>query len=195
MTAAGIILAGGASRRMGTPKALLSFDEETFLDRLIGNFAPFCEQVVVVLGHEPETIKAGVKRNASFVINERHELGQLTSLQCGLRSVRHPVDSILFTPVDYPAVEQSTVGTLIEAFEPGYPFVIPRYRGKHGHPVLFAGAVTFDFLNLPESAAARDVVHAYAPETRYIDVDDPGVVQDVDCPEDYADLLRLRRSS
>ncbi len=193
MRAAGVVLAGGASRRMGSPKALLPFEGQTFLDRLIGNFSEVCEQGIVVLGHEPEQIRAGVRTPAKFVVNEQHALGQITSLQCGLRSIDHPVDAVLFTPVDYPAVEPATVRALVEAFEPGYALVVPRYKGRHGHPVLFAGALSFDFLRLPADAAARDVVHAYVSETRYIDVEDPCVIHDVDEPSDYAELLRSRR--
>ena len=194
MNVAGIILAGGASRRMGSPKALLPFEGQTFLDRLIDNFAGACQQVVVVLGYQPEQIRAGVQSPAQFVVNEQHELGQTTSLQCGLRAVDHPVEAILFTPVDYPAVKTSTVRALVDSFEPQYPFVIPRYGGRRGHPVLFSGILSFDFLRLPPDAAARDVVHAYASETRYVDVEDPGVVHDVDNPQDYAELLLLRPS-
>ncbi len=175
---------------MGSPKALLDLNGDTFLDRLIDNFSTGCEQTVVVLGHEPETIRAGIKRKAEFVVNERHHLGQLTSLQCGLRAVDHPMDCILMTPVDFPAVKPSTVAALIEAFQPGDLFVVPEFEGRHGHPILFAGVLSFEFLNLPSEGAARDVVHAHRDETRYVKVDDPGVITDIDEPSDYQRLLQ-----
>ena len=195
MSSAAIILAGGASRRMGSPKALLLFEGQTFLDRLIENASACCDEVVVVLGHQPDVIRAGITRSAKFVVNERHELGQLTSLQCGLREVDHPVDFVLFTPVDYPAVSQSTYSQLAAAFHPGDVFVVPEFEGKHGHPILFSGLLSFEFLNLPHTAAARDVVHAYRPETRYVPVLDRGVILDIDEPSDYQALLRNGRGS
>ena len=88
MKTAAVILAGGASRRMGSPKALLPYAGETFVDRLIGVFQSVCDSVIVVLGHEADAIRSGVRRKASFVFNPDHELGQLTSLQCGLRAAR-----------------------------------------------------------------------------------------------------------
>ena len=69
-------------------------------------------------------------------------------------------------------------------------FAIPRYRGERGHPVLFRAPVLAEFLALPAGAAARDVVHAYASRTVYVDVDDFGVVRDADTPEDYEALLK-----
>ncbi|MBC8166751.1 MAG: NTP transferase domain-containing protein, partial [Bryobacteraceae bacterium] len=61
MKVAAVILSGGASRRMGTPKALLEFAGETFLNRLIGLFEQHCAQVIVVLGYDAERIRAGAK--------------------------------------------------------------------------------------------------------------------------------------
>lgn len=177
---------------MGFPKALLTYEGETFLDRIVGIFSGFCSEVIVVLGYEPERIRAGVSRTPRFVINDRYELGQLTSLQRGIKEVTHPVDNILFTPVDYPAFLPATLAALVEP--QGYAFVVPQYQGRHGHPVLFSGGLSFDFLRLPETAAARDVVHQYRDETFYVDVEDPGIIHDVDDPAAYADLLKLAES-
>src|ERR1700694_4949086 len=118
---------------MGSPKALLSFRGETFLDRLIGILAPRCSSVTVVLGHEPEILRAALKRSsqADFVVNEQHRLGQLSSMQCGLRALP-PSDAVVFLPVDYPGVQGETVSRLIEEFRLGDDFVIPRYEDRRG---------------------------------------------------------------
>ncbi|HXF27317.1 MAG TPA: NTP transferase domain-containing protein, partial [Bryobacteraceae bacterium] len=78
----GLILAAGASRRMGTSKALLTVGGETFLDRLIGLLSVVCEPVIVVTGHDALQAKDGM-----FVTNPEPERGMLSSLQCGLRAV------------------------------------------------------------------------------------------------------------
>ena len=85
---AGIILSAGASRRMGTPKALLQLNDETFLDRLIRLFSEVCSPVIVVLGDQADQIRSGIRRGseARFVVNPDPERGMLSSLQCGLRS-------------------------------------------------------------------------------------------------------------
>ena len=80
---AGIILSGGASRRMGFSKALLTLGSETFLDRLIRVLSTECSPVIVVLGHETDRIREGIERatEVTFVVNSDPERGMLSSLQ------------------------------------------------------------------------------------------------------------------
>jgi len=195
VTAAGLILAAGESRRMGTPKALLEFQGETFLDRLIGLFARHCTPVIAVLGAQQASIRAGLRRagEALLVENPDFRLGQLTSMQCGLRAVPAGTDAVLFTLVDHPAVKPDTVVQLLTCGSPA-PFRIPRYDGKRGHPIWFSKSVIAEFLALPPAASAKDVVSRYASEIAYLDVDDPGVLADVDDPEAYRRLLRESRA-
>jgi molybdenum cofactor cytidylyltransferase len=185
---AGVILAAGESRRMGSPKALLELDGETFLDRLIRCFSLHCSPVIVVLGHEPEVIRAGVRAagNAVFVLNPDYQRGQFSSLQCGLRAAPAKADGVVFTPVDHPNVEPETVARLIEARA---PVAIPQYLGRHGHPVLISRALVAEFLAMPADAEARTVIQRHAHETRYIDVADAGILDDIDDPEAYHRLL------
>ena len=108
MSLAAVLLAGGTSSRMGSPKALLAAPgrgpAETFLDRLIRVAGTAASPVIVVLGHEPERILAGLVRQgeAVFVVNGDYRQGQLSSLQCGLRAVPTTAAGVLFTPVDLP---------------------------------------------------------------------------------------------
>jgi molybdenum cofactor cytidylyltransferase len=190
---AGLILAGGASRRMGTAKALLTLRGETFLDRLIRVIGERCDPVVVVLGHEPEKIRSGLRApgRAEFTVNRDYELGQLTSLQCGLRAVPPESQAVLFTPVDYPAIQPETIRALAAAFQVGGAlFFVPRYEGRHGHPVIFNASVLPEFLALSLDSDARAVIHRHREQTRYLDVEDPGILKDVDRPEEYAELLK-----
>ncbi|MDZ4798993.1 MAG: nucleotidyltransferase family protein [Bryobacteraceae bacterium] len=188
MKFAAVILAGGASRRMGGfPKALLDLGGETFLDKLIGLFAPWCEQTVVVLGHHAGRIRAGLRRDAEFVVNPDPERGQLTSLQAGFAALRPGVDQVFFTPVDYPGIRAETVQSVMAAA--GDAPVVPEYNGKHGHPVLIPAWMTAEFLELPVTDSARTVIHRHAARTRYIPVEDPGILLDVDDPEAYRAIV------
>ncbi|MBC7927564.1 MAG: NTP transferase domain-containing protein, partial [Bryobacteraceae bacterium] len=125
-------------------------------------------------------------REATFVINTDPERGQLTSLQCGLQEVysSEPMaDYVFFTPVDYPSIRESSVTSVREHAGP-YP-VVPEYNGRHGHPVLIPTTLIPEFLALNETETARVVMHRHAGRTRYVDVDDPGILLDVDDPEAY----------
>jgi molybdenum cofactor cytidylyltransferase len=189
---AGIILSGGASRRMGTPKALLQFQNETFLDRLIRVFSAVCDPIIVVVGEHADRIQSGVARSRDvlFAVNSDPERGMLSSLQCGLGLVPAGAEAAMFLPVDHPHIEVSTIQTLAARFHADRaPVTVPTYAGEHGHPVCVARQLIAELLTLPPEAKASDVIHRHVSKTLYIEVADSAVVTDVDDPAAYADLL------
>jgi molybdenum cofactor cytidylyltransferase len=189
---AGIILAGGASRRMGTPKALLRFQGETFLDRLIRLFSALANPVIVVVGHHAEAIRSGIQRSseAVFAVNPDPERGMLSSLQCGLEAVPPEAQAVLFTPVDHPHLQSSTLEQLIADFlAKQAPVTVPVHDGKHGHPVCIARPVMAELLGLPPEVQASDVIHRYVSQTSYIEVPDSAILTDVDDQAAYAELI------
>jgi len=189
---AGIILSGGASRRMGTPKALLRFQGETFLDRLIRLFSPVCKPVIVVLGEHADAIRAGIERGGDvlFAVNPDPARGMLSSLQCGLALVPPEAEAAMFLPVDHPHIEASTIEVLAARFRSDRaPVTVPTYLGEHGHPVSIARQVIDELLALSPVAKASDVIHRHVPQTVYVEVHDSAVITDVDDPAGYADLL------
>jgi CTP:molybdopterin cytidylyltransferase MocA len=192
---AGIILSGGASRRMGTPKALLQFENETFLDRLIRLFSAVCSPVIVVVGYHAAEIQAGIKRasEAIFALNPDPERGMLSSLQSGLAAVPSNAEGVMFLPVDHPQLEPATLETLAAGFRATRaPVTVPTYHGEHGHPVCVARPLITELLALAREAKASDVIHRYVTQTSYIEIADPAVVTDIDNPEAYAELVARR---
>jgi len=168
---------------MGRPKALLDYQGETFLSRSARLFQPFCDPVIVVLPPSGLECPAGV----ICTVNPAPERGMLTSLQCGLGALPDSARFVFFTPVDLPAVAPQTVSALREAAGKA-PAIIPRYSGRRGHPVLILRELVTEFLELRPPATGRDVIERHAAEIRYVDVDDPGIVTDIDEPADYARL-------
>lgn len=188
MNAAAIILAGGASTRMGTPKAALTYDGESFVDRLARIFEPAAAEIVVVVGRHAREIRAATRRPVHFVVNAEWELGQLSSLQCGLSVLPPEIRAVFFTPVDYPLIAPETPPRLLAALSGGATFAIPTFEGRHGHPVLFRSQVIAEFFALGAGGSARDVVHRHRESAVYVDAGDPGILRDVDEPADYAAL-------
>jgi molybdenum cofactor cytidylyltransferase len=129
-----------------------------------------------------------VQRTAHFVTNAEWELGQLSSLQCALTVVPVQTDAVFFMPVDCPAIDRTTPAILLRNFDARTDFVIPTFEGRRGHPVLFNARLSREFLALAPDAMARDIVHRYVHSTRYVDVDDPGILRDIDEPADYVAL-------
>jgi len=184
---AGIILAAGDSRRMGSPKALLDFRGETFAERLVRIFSKYCDPVVVVAGRHAEAIRARIA--ATVVVNPDPDRGQLSSLQTALERLPAELEAFLFTPVDCPTVEEATLAAILQEFRSAAaPFVIPRFGGKRGHPVCAAGGLAVEFLAMPPTAETRGVVNRHESAIRYLDLADAGVLADVDDPEAYRAL-------
>jgi molybdenum cofactor cytidylyltransferase len=195
VSVAGLILAAGESRRMGSPKALLEFQGETFLDRLIGLFSRHCMPVIAVLGAERDRIAAALRRTpeANIIENPDFRAGQLSSMQCGLQAVPADAEGVLFTLADRPAIEPQTITALLES-EQTAVLRIPRYGGRRGHPIFFSSSLIAEFLALPPGATARDVVARHANGIAYIDVADPGILENVDDPEGYRRLVAGSRA-
>jgi molybdenum cofactor cytidylyltransferase len=183
----GIILAAGASSRMGVPKALLDYRGETFVNRLIRVLNAACDPVIVALGYHADEIRRSISGDVRLAVNPDPARGQLSSLQTALLEVPDGAEAFLFMPVDCPAVEPSTVLQVVEALNaPSKPLlIIPRHAGERGHPVCVRRELIQEFLALPPTARAKEVVHRHKDRTHYLDTEDAGVLTDIDDPEAY----------
>ncbi|HXX21919.1 MAG TPA: nucleotidyltransferase family protein [Terriglobia bacterium] len=190
---AGLILAAGESSRMGTPKATLTYRGCTFLERIVQTLREGgLTRIVVVLGHRAEEIQQQVKSEAvQVVINPAYRFGQTSSLQAGLRTlVADDLDAVLLCLVDHPAGSAETVKRIVATFrECCAPVVIPTYHGRRGHPVLIGRQLFEELLGLTSDAGADSVVRRYRPATQFVEVEDEGIVIDVDDPESYRRLI------
>ncbi len=193
---AGLILAAGESSRMGAAKATLPYRGRTFLEVIVQTLRESgLERTVVVLGHQAEEIQRRVKLEpAQVVINSEYRSGQTSSLQTGLRALMaDDLEAVLLCLVDHPAVGAETVRRIVTAFRQcRAPVVIPTYQGRRGHPVLIARQVFDELLGLAGATGADSVVRRYRPTAQFVEVEDEGVVIDVDNPESYLRLISPR---
>jgi molybdenum cofactor cytidylyltransferase len=195
----GVILAAGASTRMGKDKALLAWppssaNGETLLSAAIHAFAPFSNLVIVVAGENAHGIEPVVHAGGGYLaINPEPERGQFSSLQCGLQEVLNcGRDAAMITLVDKPPVKASTLQQLRAEFDAasssGKWGVVPEYNGRHGHPILIGREMIEVFLKAPTTSNAREVQHQNQSRIQYIHVDDPETTMNLNTPEDYARL-------
>jgi len=191
----GIILAAGASSRMGRPKALLPLGGETFVSCVCRTLtAAGVDDVVVVAGAELEAVTSAVHRaglSARIIENPRRDEGQLSSLLAGLAVADRPgVEAVVVHLVDAPLVAAGTVRAVMDAFRrTRAPVVRPIIHGRHGHPVLFARGVFDELRRADPSVGAKAVVRAHAADACDVPVDDAGACQDIDTPADYARFI------
>ena len=191
---AAIILAAGASERMGHPKALLKLRGRTFLETVIdGCEASGVSRCVVVLGPDRDKVLSQVDLgDATVVENPTPVTGPIASIRIGLRELlNHPVEAVLVWHVDRPHIAVSTVTALMDRFrEGGASVVIPEFDGVRGHPVVFARAVFEELMHVSDDEGARAVVRADPSRLDVVPVSDSAVTEDVDTPEAYEELLR-----
>ena len=213
----GVLLAAGASRRVGSPKALVSSEGETFLVQGVRNLWAACDAVVVVLGSSAARVQRSVEREferavasgqlardlataerlgakgleVRFVVHAGWRRGMLSSARAGLvAALELKPGAVLLMPVDQPAVRPATVRGLAGAMDAAlsayrgkgararFPYaLIPRNRGRRGHPIALSAALARAILADRGGADLSDTVRRSARLVGYLDVADPGVVQ------------------
>ncbi len=189
---AGLVLAAGKSSRMGRDKALLPFRGSTFLEAILGVLhGAGLVRIAVVLGHHGDLIERSADLSrVEVVYNPDYEQGQTSSLQAGLRALERPdLEAVLLALVDHPAISEETVQTLIAEFlESHAPVVIPTHEGRRGHPLIIARKLFEPLLDLSLDQGANSIIRDYRESTLFVEVEDPGILLDVDEPESLAAL-------
>lgn len=191
-TVTGVVLAAGASTRMGYCKALLpARADRAFLTTLVDTFSNAgITSVVAIVGHHAEEVRHFVRRSGltiTLVENPDPSRGQLSSLLVALALPAVASSSaILFTPVDYPTVDATTVRRLVETWRETDALIVRPTNGhRHGHPVLLDARLFAELRAADPSVGARAVVRAHAADSVDIAVDDAGAFDDIDTPDDY----------
>jgi molybdenum cofactor cytidylyltransferase len=183
---AAVILSGGASVRMGSPKALLAYQGRPFLEHLLEVTAHRRIGVRrIVLGAHAEPIAKAINLKADeVVINEDWEKGQLTSIHAALRSLPPGTDGILLCLIDHPLITASLVQDLIEQFyKSGKPIVVPVFEGRRGHPLIFSASLYDELLHAPLETGARAVVWAHSKELEEVRTNEEGCVLNLNDPD------------
>lgn len=186
---AAVILSGGASSRMGSPKALLPYQGRPFLDHLLEiTKHPKIGVRRVVLGPHAEAIARETKLSASeIVINQEWEKGQLSSIHAALRNLPAGVDGMMLCLIDHPLISAELVAELIQTFYVmRAPIVLPVYEAKRGHPVIFSACVFDELLSAPLDQGARSVVWAHANDLVEMPTTEEGCVLNLNDPDTLA---------
>jgi molybdenum cofactor cytidylyltransferase len=186
-----LVLAAGASSRMGRPKALLPAGQgRTFVQAIADCAAQGGAAGMVVVTGPPhgELVRRALPLGVAAVVNPRPERGMLSSVQSGVAQLPARVSGVLVWPVDTPYVSPASVHALLQA-SPG-KLVIPTFRGKGGHPIRIPRARFGELCALDPDVGLRALVSARPDEVVRLELGDEGLITDVDTPEDLERLPR-----
>ena len=188
--AEGVVLAAGRSSRSGEENKLgFLFGGRSMLELSVSSLAHVCSRVYVVTGYKPSYVEAliGGVAKALPVFNPDFEKGMLSSVMAGLEAVTE--DRCFILPGDCPLVCRNVPERMLDVDAEA---VIPEYLGRSGHPVLL-GRKAIDLLTSgTKFETLRDFLLSMEPV--YIQTDCPGILSDIDTPEEYAQSLGSYRA-
>lgn len=189
---AAVILAAGGSTRMGEAKQLLPLGNSTVLGQTIANVRRSAvEQIVLVLGSSAPAIRSrlAVGDGLNIVVNHDYGQGMASSLRAGLSALAPQVDAALIVLADQPFIRPETLDQLaVEHNRSQAPIVIPTYHGFRGNPVLLDRSVFAEVMALEGDVGCRAIFPNHLAGILKVEVEDEGILLDIDHPEDYQRL-------
>lgn len=195
MTVSAILLAAGQSRRMGSCKQLLTLGGTTVLGRCIATLQEGgVTDILVVVSTDGEAVAAEARHfPVRVVVNGERDGDMASSIRAGREALAPGSGSVMVALCDYPLVQPTTV-RMLAAAAADCPdrIVIPVHSGRRGHPLLFPRSVLDE---LTPDRTLRDVVRRDPSRLVELPVDDPGILMDMDTPEEYGRMCRLVASS
>jgi CTP:molybdopterin cytidylyltransferase MocA len=190
-----VLPAAGASRRMGLPKLLLPFKDGPLIAGVVKALREGgVDRIVLVTAPDDEELRAWARwEDIETAVNPEPEHGMLSSIREGIAALGGAVEmarrgvTLLVSPADLPNLDPGTVAELLRRMRgSGAPIAQPVFHGKGGHPLAIAPQLIPEIDTLDPEKGLRQLRDRHAAELLEVEVEDPGVAQDVDTPEDYA---------
>ena len=190
-----IVLAAGASTRMGTPKQLLTYRGSSFVRHMIEvAISSICQPIVVVLGANAEKIKPEVSHLPVHIVeNQQWEVGMSSSIRVGLQALlamNQDLEAVAIALCDQPFISSQTLDRMIEAYRvTGQPIIASEYSGTLGVPALFSRSLFSELMTLKSSEGAKQLIKKHIQKVFRVPFPEGEI--DIDTPNDYERLQNL----
>lgn len=183
----GILLAAGSSRRFGSNKLVVPLPDGTPLVLAVVRRLQFVVNAVIVVVHPQDQVLPELlaTENVQVVICQNADAGMGASLAAGVAASGDARGWIIVL-ADMPAIQISTLQRVAQALDNGAVLAAPYHAGQRGHPVGFRSSVRDELLTLSGEAGAREILTRHAAAVVRLDVDDAGILLDIDTPADLA---------
>ncbi|MFV0590455.1 MAG: NTP transferase domain-containing protein [Draconibacterium sp.] len=186
-----LILAAGESIRMKQQKLLMPWNGKTVVEATIKKtLASNADEVLVVTGSHRSEIESLLKPlSVKIVVNDSYQDGMLSSVLCGIRVIPSTVDAVLVMLGDQPMVQTEIINSIIDIYQKeGDKIILPVWKGKRGHPVLFDLRFREEMFGLKGNPGLRELLQRYPEIVKELEVDSSGIIEDLDTQEDYQKL-------
>lgn len=189
-----IILAAGASTRMGTPKQLLPLHHSSFLQyTILVTLKSVCRPIIVVLGAYAQQIRPEISQlPVDIVENFQWTEGMSSSIGVGLTALKtqsNPLKAVVLLVCDQPFISSQLIDQIVQTYQvTGKPIVASEYDGVLGVPALFDHTMFSELFNLKTSEGAKQVIRKHTFKVTRVDF--PKGAIDIDTPEEYKDFLK-----
>lgn len=183
-----LVLAAGRSQRMGTQKLLLPLGKQSVLARVVDALSrTSLHPTIVVVGRDAALIRQSLRDyRVLYTVNPDPEGDMLSSVRCGLRAIPKSCKGALVALGDHPAIQSAWIEQMLRLFhEDRGQLVVPVYRGRRGHPILISAQLFDEVLSEYDGVGLRGLLQAHQERVSLMEVDSPGVLEDLDTPEDY----------
>lgn len=189
-----IILAAGSSRRMGTQKMLLPYGKKTIIETVVDHVLDSSvEHVLVILGPDPHKIRETLAgKPVKFCHNTQHEEGMLSSVICGFKALPEEAETALIYLGDQPNISAEVSNAVLKAYnEELFGIVIPVYEHRRGHPLLVDMKYRHEVEKLDLEQGLRTLRHQFPEDVLEVEVNEPGILLDIDTREDYDNATKI----
>lgn len=188
-----IILAAGSSTRMGRPKLVLPWKDNTILGEVTSTLVKAgIQEIIIVIQKEQELLynhiqQLSIDKPLRIVLNESfNSEDMLSSIRYGLKAIKPSFDAALIALGDQPQIQENVVRLICsEYFQTKAPIIIPSFHMQRGHPWLISRTLWPQLIKIKHPSTPHDFLEKYIEDVHYVLVDDPSILQDIDTPQDY----------
>ncbi|RDH85708.1 MAG: nucleotidyltransferase family protein [endosymbiont of Galathealinum brachiosum] len=181
----GILLAAGQSTRFGTNKLIHVLDNgKTIALQAAETLLQACPHSIAVISPDStRLLKLFTNNHYTVITNTRSHNGMGSSIACAINEIKK-TDACLIALADMPFIKVETINSISQQLNNNKCIIAPTYKGKRGHPVLFSKHFFPELAELCNDKGARDIIKNNKKYLKLIDVNDAGIIKDIDTISD-----------